>query len=137
MKKILLAVLVIALLGGGYAWYLYNKPVADTGDLDAALTVTADQLFSDFESNETDANKKYLGKIIRVNGTVKDVSIGDGGELNLVMNSGNDMFGVNCGLSKGQETAYKDYQVGDSISIKGECTGLSLDVVMTRCVIVN
>jgi hypothetical protein len=136
MKKILLAILVMAVLGGGYAWYLYNKPVADTADLDAAYTVSANQLFSDFSADENMANQKYLGKIIRVNGTVRDVSIGDKGELNLVMNSGDEMFGVNCGLSKGQETAYKNYQVGDSIVIQGECTGLSLDVVMTRCVII-
>jgi len=47
------------------------------------------------------------------------------------------MFGINCGLSKGQEGQYKNYKEGDSIKIKGECSGISMDVVLTRCVIVK
>ncbi len=137
MKKILLFILVIGLIGAGYGWYRINKPMTDTEELDAVYTLSASQLFNEYAANENEANQKYLGKIILVNGTVKDISIGDNGELNLVMDSGNEMFGINCGLSKGQETSYKDYQVGDSISIKGECSGISLDVVMTRCIIVK
>ena len=137
MKKILLILLVIAILGGGYAYYLYNKPVASTDDIKAELTISADELFSQFENNETEANSKYLGKIIEVSGKVRDFSIGDSGDLNVVLASGNEMFGINCGLAKGQDAKYKNYQVGDTIKIKGECTGISMDVVLTRCVIVK
>ena len=137
MKKLLLFIAVIVILGGGFAFYLYNKPVASIDSIDAALTISADELFSQFENNETEANSKYLGKIIEVHGKVKDFSIGDSGDLNLVLASGNEMFGINCGLAKGQDVRYKNYQVGDSIKIKGECTGILSDVVLTRCVIVK
>jgi len=137
MKKVLLFLAIIAVVGGGYAYYLYNKPVADTEDIKAAYELSAHDLFSQFESNENEANTKYLGKMLEVSGTIRDFSIGDSGELSLMLNSGNEMFGINCGLSKGQDSRYKNYQVGDSIKIKGECSGISMDVVLTRCIIVN
>ena len=137
MKKILIVIGILVVLGGSYAYYLYNKPVADTTNIDATYSITADDLFSQFEVDETSANAKYLGKIIEVKGKVREFSIGDSGELNLVLASGSDFFGINCGLSKGQSAEYKNYKQGDSITIKGECSGISMDVVLTRCVIVK
>ena len=137
MKKILIIGLIIALLGAAYGWYLFNKPVADLDHLDAVYTLNADDLFRQFENDEAEANKKYLGKIIEVQGKVRDLSIGDSGELNMVLASESEMFGINCGLSKLSQDKYKNYKVGDSIILKGECTGVSMDVVLTRCVIVK
>lgn len=137
MKKFLIVSITIILIAAGYAWYLYNKPMADLDHIDATYTVTADELFSQFENNEAEANKKYLGKIVEVYGKVRDLSIGDSGDLNLVLASGSEMFGINCGISKQNDTQYNKYKVGDSIKIKGECTGMSMDVVLTRCVIVK
>lgn len=137
MKKFLILGLFFALLAGGYGWYLYNKPVADLDHIDADFSLTADELFDQFENNEADANKKYLGKVIEVYGQVRDLTIGDSGELNMLLASGSPFFGINCGISSVSETKYKNYKVGDSIKIKGECTGVSMDVVLTRCVIVK
>ncbi|MBL0343140.1 MAG: hypothetical protein IPP71_21090 [Bacteroidetes bacterium] len=137
MIKLFKIGIVIALLAGGYAWYLYNKPVAKLDNADAEYSLNADELFRQFENDEAAANKKYLGKIIEVNGKVRDLSIGDNGELNLIMASESDMFGINCGIGNSSEMQYKNYKVGDSILVKGECTGISMDVVLTRCVIVN
>ena len=137
MKKIVLIIAVLFVIAGGYGWYLYNKPVASTRDLHADYSITADDLFDQFDTNEAEANSKYLGKIIEVYGKVREFSIGDSGELNLIMGSKSPMFGINCGLSQGQDINYKNYKVGDSISVKGECSGISLDVVLTRCFIVK
>ena len=137
MKKVLLIVLILGLVAAGYAYYLYNKPVADTNDLKAEYSLSADDLFSQFENDESGANSKYLGKIIEVNGKIREFSIGDSGEINLVLASGSDMFGINCGLSDSQDAEYRNFREGDSIKIKGECSGISMDVVLTRCVIVK
>ena len=137
MKKVVLIILILAALGAGYAYYLYNKPVADTSDLAAAYSLSADELFNQFENDESAANSMYLGKIVEVKGKIREFSIGDSGEINLVLASGSDMFGINCGLSKGQDKEYRKFREGDSIKVKGECSGISMDVVLTRCVIVN
>lgn len=137
MKKILLIILVLFVSGAGIGYYMYNKPVADTNDLEAAYSVSADELFTYFENNEEEANKKYLGKILEVKGMVRDLSLGDSGELNLVLASTSEMFGVNCGITKDKNSSYSQYKPGDSITVKGECTGISMDVVLTRCVIVK
>ena len=137
MKKIIGIILVVVVVGIGYAYYLYNKPVADTSDLSAAFSLTADDLFSQFENDESVANSRYLGKVIEVKGRIREFSIGDSGEINLVLASGSDMFGINCGLSKGEDKKYENFREGDSIKVKGVCSGISMDVVLTRCVIVN
>ena len=127
----------MGVLAAIYGYYLYNKPVADTNDIDAAYSVSASELFKTYLADEPSANAKYLGKIIEVKGKVREFSIGDSGELNLIMASDHRMFGINCGLSKDQHISYKNYKTGDSITVKGECSGIALDVVLTRCVIVN
>jgi len=137
MKKIVVIIVVLGLVGAGYGYYLYNKPVANLDHQDADFALTAEDLFSQFENNEFDANQKYLGKIIEVSGKVKDLSIGDSGDLNMILASGSEMFGINCGITDVNESRYKNYKVGDSVWVKGECAGISMDVVLTRCVIVK
>lgn len=137
MKKLLKIGLVLALLAGIYAYYLYNKPVAKLESVKPDYSLTAEELFSQFENNEAEANKKYLGKILEVNGKIQNLSLSDSGDFNLILASGSEMFGINCGMSVSEDAQYKSYKVGDSIKVKGECTGISMDVVMTRCVIVK
>jgi hypothetical protein len=137
MKKIFIIILIAGILGALYGYYLYNKPVADSAGIKPAYSLSAEELFSQFENDESSANAKYLGKMIEVTGKLREFSIGDSGELNLVLASGSEMFGINCGLSRGQETQFKNFQEGDTIRIKGECSGISMDVVLTRCVIIK
>lgn len=137
MKKIFFIGVIFALLAASYAYYLYQKPLADLENADVAYSINADELFSQFQNNEDEANKKYLGKVIQVNGKVKELSIGDSGDLSVILYSGAAIFGINCGLGKTKDSPFKNYKVGDSIKVKGECTGIAMDVVMTRCVIVK
>jgi hypothetical protein len=136
MKKILILI-AIAILGGGlYGWYLYNKPVEDINDLESEITLDADSLSNHFHNDEAAANTKYLGKIVEVHGVVRDLNVDDAGNT-VIVKTENKFFGINCGLSKGQETLFENYKIGDKIKIRGECAGYDIDVVMTRCVILN
>ena len=137
MMKYLNIAGILILIGAVYAYYLYNKPVASTNDLDAAFSINADELFAKFENNEEEANQLYLGKILEVKGKVRDLSVGDNGELNMILESSSDMFGINCGISLGEGSTLESFKPGDSVTVKGECTGISMDVVLTRCVIVK
>jgi hypothetical protein len=137
MKKILLILGVVVVLAGGYGYYLYTKPVSGLMNVDPDFSLSSDSLYSYFDTNEEAANAKYLGKIIEVKGKVREFSIGDSGEVSVILSTGNPMFSVNCGMNKEQEIDYKSYKVGDTIKVKGECSGISMDVVMTRGVIVK
>src|SRR5688500_17143751 len=113
IKNILIAIAILIAAGLLYGYYLYNKPVADTADLNTAFVVTAPQLFSEFENDESLANQRYLGKVIEVNGKVRDMSISDNGEINLILDANSEMFGINCGLMENQEENYRKFKVGD------------------------
>lgn len=52
MKNIIFAVVVLFALGAGIAYYMYNKPVASLENKKADVSVSADQILADYESDE-------------------------------------------------------------------------------------
>jgi hypothetical protein len=136
MKKYLIIAAVLVLGGIVYGYYQYMRPMANISDVDPDYVMSADSLYMHFDENENDANQKYLGKIIEIKGKVRDMTTGNKGELNLMLASESDFFGINCEIRGDQDKLYDKYKIGDSILIRGECTGILSDVVMTRCVIV-
>lgn len=132
-----LIVILIAIAGGGYyAWHLYNKPVASTVEVKTELAVTSEALFSEYESDEAAANAKYLDKFIEVTGVVRSKNQDDMG-VNLVLEAGNDFFGINCAIEKGQEAAVETINEGDKVTIKGKCAGFNGDVVLVGGIVVK
>lgn len=134
MKKYLKYILFLAIVGGALGFYMYNKPHQNMLKAVADMQLSATQLFTDFENDETQANTKYLDKIVEISGVVKEVSKDENGMTSLTLESGSDMFGVICqmdNLTKHQRTDFKE---GEKIRIKGICTGVLMDVVLVRCV---
>ena len=132
MKKILLAVALLALIGGGTAYYLSQKPVPSVNDLASDFSVTSTELFAAYQADEAAANQKYNGKIVEVTGVVKETKKSEAGIPTVVLESGDMMFGVMCELQTTENAS--NFAPGQQVSLKGECTGLLMDVVLTRCV---
>ncbi|MEP6726118.1 MAG: hypothetical protein ABJC98_09900, partial [Bacteroidota bacterium] len=107
----------------------YNKPHRSAAT-ETAVELTAMRLAAEYEKNEADANKKYLGNAVQVSGTVSEVSFNQQNKPVIVL-LGADMSGVQCTL---QGNAL-DIKKGDSITIKGFCTGYLTDVIMDRCIV--
>ena len=95
MKKIGIALLALVLGGGGAAYYLWNKPHQDMQTAHSALTVSAQELFDRYNSDEEAANAEYLGKVITVTGTIRSVSTDP---LKITLDTNDDAFGVLCEL---------------------------------------
>lgn len=72
MKKIILAVLFLLVLIGGY-FYIY-KEHRDIAKEDVSYDVAVPTLFSEYQSNESAANTKYLDKTIVVSGKVTSLN---------------------------------------------------------------
>ncbi|HQU60286.1 MAG: hypothetical protein KDD02_22515 [Phaeodactylibacter sp.] len=136
MKKYLVALVLLVALGAGVGYLIYNKPFQDMNSAKADITLTAAELFTAFESDENAANSKYLDKVVQVSGTVKEVSTGDDGNISITLDSGSDMFGVICQLDNLTEQPRKDFKEGEQLTLKGVCTGMLMDVVLVRCVVV-
>ncbi len=132
-KWFLIAGLTVFLLAAGWFFYLYQKPREDVATVNAAYSLTAEKLFDDFVANETAADQKYTGKIIQVRGVPSDVQLMDSTAM-VLLAAGNDTGGINCNL-RNSDVALPEK--GQSIIIKGRCTGFLMDVNLVDAVIVE
>ena len=132
MKKYLWLVLLLAVLGGGYGYYQYNRPVASLEDKEADVILSAPDLLKAFESNEAEANKNYLDKVIEVKGEVTKIEA-DSTKKSVYLNTGNEMSAVICEMEAGADT--EGLTPGSSVVVKGKCTGYLMDVVLVQSVI--
>ena len=136
MKRLLGIGLLLALLGLGVGYFMYNKPHQNMDKAKVDVALEASELFTAFETNEAEANEKYLDKIIKVSGTVKEVSTDDKGNISVTLESGSEMFGVVCQMDDLTKHAKTNFEPGEQVTFKGVCTGMLMDVVLVRCVVV-
>lgn len=132
-KKLLLLGFIGALIGGSIGLYLWNKPVTSTSKLDAEIQITASALFDAYTAEEASADSNYLGKVLEVTGTLKEIRTTDNGKPALVLETNDLLFGVLCEFE--DEAVAKSLEVGATVTIKGVCSGMLFDVVLNRCVI--
>ncbi|HZG00339.1 MAG TPA: hypothetical protein VEY71_05015 [Chitinophagales bacterium] len=131
-------VLLFASVAGGlYAYFEYTRPTRNISTADADLEIGATELFAQFESNEQRANTEYLNKIISVTGVVGEVSTNQNNEKVVVLRSPDMIFGVFCTMLPDETGAASNLAEGQTVTIKGLCTGYTTDVVLTECSLVK
>lgn len=136
LKKILLFLLVAGLLGGGVGYYLWNKKVDPMAGQKPDFNVSAEQLFNEFSNDETAATARYAGKIVAVTGKVRESSTLEDGTPKVIFETGSD-FGVSCEFDPNTKHPRTEFQPGATLTLKGECAGLNLDVQLARCAVVQ
>lgn len=134
MKKVLLFLVPVLLIGLTAAYLMYNKPHQNMERTEADLAISAMDLFSEFEADEAKANEKYLEKVVLVEGEVSDISTNEDGRVSLTLKSGSDLFGVICEMDDLTDHKRTEFSVGETVALKGICTGMLMDVVLVRCV---
>ena len=141
MKKksvILLILIVIFCSAAIIAYKFWNKSFKDPlkGN---AIKVTAIQLFNDFNSNEAQAQQKYVAnmddKILEISGEITEVANNEDGEIYYMLKTDDEMFGVKCVMDN--DNAANKAKVGDNVTIRGFCVGYNMDVIVRRCKIVK
>ena len=138
MKRLLLYIIPLIVIGVGVAYFVYNKPHKDIAGSKADLTISATELYNAFESDEQAANAKYLDKVVAVKGVVKDVSGGDDDSKQIILDTGNPLASISCSMDHlSEHKGFSAIQNGDQVTLKGICTGMLMDVVIDRAVIVN
>ena len=144
LKRILLIGLIAAAIGGAVGLYLWNKPVKDIQNAKTDFSMTAQELFAAYESNEASADSLYRRAVIEVTGSVIEVKEEEkevDGEVrtitNVVLDGGDMMFGVICQMADTNIESLQQLAPGDEVTIKGECSGMLMDVVLTRSYLVK
>jgi hypothetical protein len=131
VKIALFVVLFIAVAGILAALIMYNKKHPDTAKARPDFVVTATALQKEFEDNEKTASARYINKIVEVTGTIASVTPADSTHLNISLKTGSDMSSVICTLlSKDKQS---DFVTGNEITLRGECSGFLMDVLLNNC----
>ena len=134
MKKAMLIIGILAVAGAGIGYKIYNKPHKDIKSAKADISLNAAELFSAYEQDENAANTKFLDKTVQITGTVQEVKKDDDGNMGITLDGGGMMFGVTCKLDPLSEHKRTKFEVGETVTFKGICTGMLMDVVIERCV---
>lgn len=141
-KKIVLLVIAVALLSGGwYAYSEYNRKVKDLSKVSADIQLKTADLVSQFEKDESGANALYLDKVIAVKGTLKAIEKDEANNFSLVLGDESSMASVRCSMDEDHQQKIEGLLTGAKITVKGACTGfntdelLGSDVILNRCVI--
>jgi hypothetical protein len=136
LKKIILGILIFGIIGAFFTYKIYNKPHVNVGEASADLRISADKILTDFTADETRANKTYLEKIIEVTGVISDIK--KEREIGIIALKTNDDFGsVLAHLSAEATKKISSLKVGQTVVLKGICTGYLMDVILVKSEIIN
>ena len=137
MKRLLLVIVAIGVVAGAIGLYMYNKPTADASASRTDARAMATELMSAFAENEEKANQVYLGKVVEVTGAVEKVGSNDDGTAVIHLESGAMLGSVVCNMSKSIDNLPREPRKGESVTIKGTCSGYLMDVILERSVLLK
>jgi len=128
----------VAVVGGTFALIEYNRGPQGVSSMEPVGTVKAEELLNAFVADEALATGTYVGEqeqAVQVSGAIGAMEEVGEGKTNVILETGDPLAGIVC------EFATKDIPItwrsGATVSVKGICTGILLDVVLVRCVAVE
>ena len=134
VKNILIGLLLMVAVGAVVGYFVYNQPHENIQRVETDHTLSATRLYSEFETDETAANEKYLGKMVQVSGTVASLSRDEDEQITVTLDGGGLLGGVICKSDNFSDDGIGQPDIGSEITLKGRCTGMLMDVVLVRCV---
>jgi tRNA_anti-like len=121
-KRILFTGFILLIIGGIAAWYILTEKFEDTTKQKTAFSVNAMDFIKEFQTNDSLANKKYIEKIIVVTGRVSETENADS-TVNIKMIDSITESYIIFAFQQQNAAEAKTLKAGDSISIKGSCSG--------------
>ena len=141
--KIILLVTALIVIAAG-AYFYVNRKTQSLTDSKTDFKISAVKFLEEYSSDQVLSDKKYLGKVIQVEGNLKEIERDDKGSLTFVLGDLTSMSSVRCSIDTTVVIDESAYPVGTAVSLKGECTGfnaddlgLGADIVLNRSVIIH
>ena len=122
LRWIFLAIVAMALAGGAIFYYVMTAEFADTASEKPAYTISAMDLLTEFQQNDSAANKKYVEQILAVSGRVSEV---EGIDTSATVKFVDSLTGSYLIFDFQSATSRQAaaLQPGDSVTLKGSCSG--------------
>ena len=138
-KKVIIGILAIALFGGVYTYFfIYHKSHPDYENLDADLSISAEQLFD--QCKDEGKASLYTGKILEINGLAHDIENNDS-LMTLVFVYEEGMFGaegVRVTFLPQYNQKVSRLDLNSEVSIKAYCAGYNeTDVILEKASLID
>lgn len=128
-KKVWLIVLALVLIAAGVYWYYATEKYGDTSKVKSDYTVNALDFIHEFQVNDSAANKKYRERIVTINGRISQLESPDTSTMNVKFIDSTGAYIIFAFQEQHLQEA-KKLKEGDSISIKGSCSGVAYSSVL-------
>lgn len=102
--------------------YIFNLEYEDSATLTPDYSIDAISFIHQFEANEKASNTKYSEKIIQISGRIDALETADTTVNVKFVNNTTGSYLI-CTFQKPKNENLKTLQVGDSVVIKGSCSG--------------
>jgi len=134
MTKLIYAIAVVAItaLGGYYYVFVYSKTHHRNIQSEKGIVIQADSLSAAYQANEKNANALYLNKAVELSGTIVSIDKNQEGKITLIIGKSDSFSNVSVTLISNIPISQK---IGETITIKGVCTGALSDVIITEGVV--
>ena len=133
-NKIIIVIALIAAIAFGVYYYVFVYSIQHRRQVQSeiGIAITSDSLVAKYQADEKLANSLYLNKAVVVTGNLLSIDKNQEGKTTLVIGRTDSFSNVSVTMSSNLSIAQK---VGESITIKGLCTGALSDVVITDGVV--
>jgi hypothetical protein len=139
--KILIGLIIVGVLGFIAVYvFVYNKPHPDYEKEKTDISIPARELYTAFKENDSIANSKYTGKVLEVIGSLSKTETPEEDLTIAIIVVEQGMYGdqgVRFTMLPEHSKNIMNYQPGQTITLKGLCTGFNSNVVIEKASIVN
>ena len=136
-KKLLIAVAILAVLGAAAAFYIYkyvyNKPHKDYKSAEPAMILRAKRLYTDYTANRENADKRYLDKVVEIEGVITTVEVVDSLVVVVFAYRAGEFGdeGIRVTMLPEYNEEAKRLSILKPVKLKGHCTGYNgTDVII-------
>ena len=133
-NKIIIIIAIIAAIAFSAYYYIfiYSSNNHRQVQSEIGIVITSDSLVAKYQADEKLANSLYLNKAVVVTGVLLSIDKNQEGKTTLVIGRSESFSNVSVTMTSNTPITQK---VGESITIKGLCTGALSDVVITDGVV--
>ena len=144
VKRLIIIVVVVAIAGGAFYGYKeFTRKNADLTGVKATYTLKAGDLISEFANDDSVAIRKYLGKVISVEGILKKLDKDEEGFVTAVIGDTSEISSVRCAMDSLHLKEATNLKLYSSVNIKVYFTGyekdetgmFGSDLKLNRCVL--
>ena len=129
---IIIAIIAAIAFSAYYYIFIYSSNNHRQVQSEIGIVITSDSLVAKYQADEKLANSLYLNKAVVVTGNLLSIDKNQEGKTTLVIGRSESFSNVSVTMTSNTPITQK---VGESITIKGLCTGALSDVVITDGVV--